>query len=241
MNALEIIKNNIIISLQAQHDEPLYDENCIIAMAKTLVELGGVKALRLAGERDIENIKKLFPDVVVIGITKPDVIPQNYKELVYITPSVADCKKIIEAGADIVAFDATMRDRGNGEKLKDLIDYVKSQNKLAMGDIATFFEAQNACKLGIDIVSTTLSGYTEQTTNKPQTPDFELVREIKENLEVFTILEGKVWERSDVQSAIIAGADSVVIGSAVTRPQLIAKRFQDVFPKQKPIRHLRGL
>ncbi len=231
MNALEIIKNNVIISLQAAKGEPLYDENCIIALAKTLVELGGVKALRLAGERDIKNIKKLYPDVVVIGITKPDIIPQNYKEIVYITPNIFDCEKIINAGADIVAFDATMRERGRGETLGDLIDFVKSKNKLAMGDIATFEEAKNALGLGIDIVSTTLSGYTKETQDKPDKPDFELVKKIKDNLNIFTILEGKVWEKADVLSAFISGADSVVVGSAVTRPQLIAKRFLNTCPK----------
>ena len=224
---LKKLKNNIIISLQAAKDEPLYDENCIIALAKTIIELGGAKALRLAGERDIRNIKKLFPDIIVIGITKPDKIPKNYKELVYITPTIEDCKRVIEAGADIVAFDGTMRQRPKREKLSDLINYVKSQGKIAMADIATFVEAKNAVSLGVDIVSTTLSGYTVETEDKPNTPDFELVRKIKENLDIFTILEGKIWEKQDVKCAFEAGADSVVIGSAVTRPQLIVRRFME--------------
>lgn len=225
---LNKLKNNIIVSLQAMPDEPLYDENCIIAMAKSIVELGGATALRLAGERDIKNIKKLFPNVVVIGITKPEKIPTNYKELVYITPSVKDCKKIIDAGADIVAFDGTTRDRGNKETVKDLIDFIHSQNKIAMADIADFAQAQNAFNLGADIVSTTLSGYTKETQNKPNTPDFELVKEIKEKLDIFTILEGKIWEQKEAQTAFEIGADSVAIGSAITRPQLITKRFLEV-------------
>ena len=106
---LKKIKNEIVVSLQAMPEEPLYEENCIIALAKSIVELGGIRALRLAGERDIKNNKKLYPDVVVIGITKPNKIPKNYKELVYITPTIKDAKKIIEAGADIVAFDGTKR------------------------------------------------------------------------------------------------------------------------------------
>lgn len=231
MNRLDKIKNNIIVSLQAMPDEPLYDENCIIALAKSIVELGGAKALRLAGERDIKNIKRLFPEILVIGITKPNKIPQNYKELVYITPSISDCKKIIEAGADIVAFDGTQRDRGNNETIKDLIDYIKSQNKLAMADIATFKEAQNAVETGADIISTTLSGYTTETQNKPDTPDFELIKKIKENLNTFAILEGKIWEKEEAKKAFEYGADSVVIGSAITRPQLIVKRFMEAIGK----------
>ena len=225
MNILNKIKNELIISIQAMPDEPLYDENCIIAMAKSVIELAGIKAVRLAGERDIKNIKKLFPDIVVIGITKPSKIPSNYKELVYITPTIEDCKKIIEAGADIVAFDGTMRIRPNSEKIEDLVKFIKANNKLAMADIATFEEAKNAYNLGCDIVSTTLSGYTKETENNPDTPDFSLVKKIKENLDIFTILEGKIWEQNEVTKAFHVGADSVVIGSAVTRPQLIVKRF----------------
>lgn len=225
MNTLDILKNNIIISIQAMPDEPLYDENCILAMAKSVVNLAGTKALRLAGTRDIKNIKKEFPFVKVIGITKPDKIPNNYKEIVYITPTIKDCAKIIEAGADIIAFDGTTRKRPEGETLKDIIDFIKSNDKLAMADIATFEEAKNAYELGADIVSTTLSGYTKETENNPDTPDFELVKKIKENINIFTILEGKIWERNEVQEAFKHGADSVVIGSAVTRPQLIVKRF----------------
>ncbi len=225
MDVLDRLKNEIIVSLQAMPSEPLYDENCIIALAKSLIELGGVKALRLAGERDIRNIKKLYPDIIIIGITKPDKIPSNYEELVYITPTVKDCARVIEAGADIVAFDGTMRTRPNGESLDDLINFIKLQGKLAMADIANFAEAQNAANLGCDIISTTLSGYTKETKNKPNTPDFELVKQIK-TLNKFSILEGKIWENKDVKKAFEYGADSVVIGSAITRPQLIYKHFK---------------
>ncbi len=228
MDILNKIKNKIIVSIQAMPDEPLYDENCIVALAKSIVNIGGAQVLRLAGARDIINIKKELPDAVVIGITKPNKIPVNYKELVYITPTVEDCKKVIDAGADIVAFDGTLRKRPNDEKLEELIKYIKSENKLAMADIATFEEAENAYNLGCDIVSTTLSGYTTQTENNPDEPDFELVKKIKSKYDIFTILEGKIWEKKDVIKAFECGADSVVIGSAITRPQLIYKRFEGV-------------
>lgn len=227
MDILNKLKNEVIVSLQAMPNEPLYDENCIIALAKSLIDLGGVRALRLAGERDIRNIKKLYPDIIVIGITKPDKIPSNFEELVYITPNIKDCASIIEAGADIVAFDGTMRKRPNGEKLEDLIKFIKSKNKLAMADVAMFEEAQNASTLGCDIISTTLSGYTLETKNNPNIPDFELVKKIK-TLNKFAILEGKIWEKNDVKTAFEYGADSVVIGSAITRPQLIYKHFKEI-------------
>ncbi len=201
MDILKKLEKNIIVSIQAMPDEPLYNEICINALAKSIIELGGARVLRLAGVRDIKNIKTMFPDITIIGITKPSAIPINYKEVVYITPTLEDCKKIIDAGADIVAFDGTLRKRPNNETVADLIKYIKSKNKLAMADIATFAEAKNAINLGCDIVSTTLSGYTKETENKPNCPDFELVREIKKASNVFTILEGKIWEKKDVQAA----------------------------------------
>ena len=225
MDILSKLNGEIIVSIQAMPDEPLYDKNCILALAKSVIEFGGASVVRLAGKRDIKNIKNEFPSAIVIGITKPEKIPLNYKELVYITPTIEDCKKVIEAGADIVALDGTMRVRPNGEKLEDLVKYIKSKNKLAMADIATFEEAKNACNLGFDIVSTTLSGYTKETENKPNEPDFELVKQIKKELNVFTILEGKIWEKNDITQAFKSGADAVVVGSAITRPQLIYKRF----------------
>ncbi len=227
MDILKKIKNNVIISLQAMKNEPLHNEICINAMAESIINLGGISALRLAGGRDIKNIKTKFPQTVVIGITKLDEIPKNYKELVYITPTIEDCSCVIEAGADIVAFDGTMRKRPGGETLNEIVNFVKSKGKLAMADVATFEEAKNAAELGCDIVSTTLSGYTEETQNNPFEPDFELVQKIKRELDIFTILEGKIWELHEAQKAFEIGADAVVIGSAVTRPQLIAKRFLD--------------
>ena len=227
MDILKTLKNEIIVSIQAMPDEPLYDEICINAMAKSVIDYAKAKAVRLAGKRDIKNIKKMFPNTIVIGITKPKKIPANYKELVYITPTLEDCKKVIEAGADIVALDGTLRNRPNDEKLEDLVRYIKSKNKIAMADIATFKETQNAYNLGFDIVSTTLSGYTEETQNNPDCPDFELVKKIKENLDIFAILEGKIWEKQDITNAFKSGADAVVVGSAITRPQLILKRLNE--------------
>ena len=233
MNMLGELKNKIIISIQAMPNEPLYNETCIMAMAESVIKLAGINAVRLAGERDIKNIKNKFPFVTVIGITKPKKIPENYKEIVYITPTVSDCEKIIKAGADIVAFDGTLRPRPNNETIKDIIDYIHSNKKLAMADIATYDEAINAKNLGCDIVSTTLSGYTKETENYPDIPDYELVKKIKKNLDIFTILEGKIWEKNDVKEAFNSGADAVVIGSAVTRPQLIAKRFKSALEESR--------
>ena len=94
-----------------------------------------------------------------------------------------------------------------------------------MADIATYDEAMYCAELGVDIISTTLSGYTQESLSDSDTPDFELLQKIVENTDVPVILEGRIWEPSQVDKAFEFGAHCVVIGSAITRPQLITKRF----------------
>ncbi|MDO5437306.1 MAG: putative N-acetylmannosamine-6-phosphate 2-epimerase [bacterium] len=221
---LEKIKNKLIISSQAAKNEPLYNEHAMNALIETIVMLGDIDCLRLAGARDIKNTKDKFKDkVTVIGITKPDVIPDNYKELVYITPAIKDAKTVIEAGADIIAFDSTKRNKS----AKEIADFIHLNNKLAMGDIATLEDARYAAEIGCDIISTTLSGYTKETETMPDVPDFELLENARRNFNIPVILEGKIWSKEDVEKAFKAGAHSVVIGSAVTRPHNIIKRFKE--------------
>lgn len=222
MNIIERLKNQVIISVQAMPSEPLYKEEVLTAMMQSVVN-GGAKGLRLAGARDVKNAKRLF-NVPVIGLTKPDKLPENWKEVVYITPTLKEVNELIEAGADIIATDATNRPRPK-ESLEEIIKYIKSKNKLAMADISTFEEGVNARKLGFDIISTTLSGYTLHSRQDLKEPDFDLLGKLVKELDCPVILEGRIWEPSEVDKAFELGAYSVVIGSAVTRPQLITKRF----------------
>ena len=219
---LEKLKNQIIVSVQAMPDEPLYEESCIIAMMKSVVN-GGAKGLRLAGARDVKNAKKIF-DIPIIGLTKPDKLPDNWKEIVYITPTLKEVNELIEANADIIATDATQRPRPK-ESLKEIVNYIKSHNKLPMADISTFEEGIKARELGFDIISTTLSGYTQYSNQNMEGPDFELLEKLVKELNCPIILEGRIWEPNEVNKAFELGAHSVVIGSAITRPQLITKRF----------------
>lgn len=222
---LNKIKNKIIVSSQAQKNEPLYNEIAMNALIETIVVLGKTDCLRLAGVRDVKNTKEKFGDsVVVIGITKPDIIPVNYKELVYITPNIEDANSLIEAGADIIAFDATKRERKTS--VLELINFIHSKNKMAMADIAEFNEAKEAYELGADIISTTLSGYTKNTENTPDTPDFNLLQKCVKELKCPIILEGKTKDYKDVKHAFELGAYAVVIGSMVTRPHKIIEEFK---------------
>ena len=229
-SVLERIRKTVIVSAQAMPYEPLYQEQPMIAMMKSVIN-GGAGGLRVAGVRDIQNAKKLF-NVPVIGITKPERIPENYKEIVYITPTVKDVLSIINAGADIVAFDGTQRKRPNDEKIKDIIKFIHVNKKLAMADISTLEEGIKAQEVGADILSTTLAGYTMESLDSPtKEPDFKLLEELVKNTNLPAILEGRIWEPQQVNRAFEIGAHSVVIGSAITRPQLITKRF--VFREEK--------
>lgn len=223
MDMINRLKGKVVVSVQAMPSEPLYLESCITAMMQSVVK-GGAGGLRVAGERDVKNAKKLF-DLPIIGLTKPDVIPKNWQEIVYITPTLDDVIRLVQAGADIIAFDGTMRERPNGTKLEDLIKYVKLNKRISMADISTLEEGINAEKLGANILSTTLSGYTQFSQNKGDGPDFELLKQLVENTKLPVVLEGRIWEPDEVDKAFELGAHCVVIGSAITRPQLITKRF----------------
>lgn len=221
---LNKIKGTVIVSVQAMPSEPLYAEQCMVAMMKSVVA-GGAGGLRVAGSRDVKNAKKLF-DLPVIGLTKPNIIPVNWKEIVYITPTIKEVIELVEAGADIIAVDGTQRQRPNNEKLQDLIKFIHINKKLAMADISTPEEGLKAQKAGADILSTTLAGYTLESAKSPNSvPDFELLKELVEQTNLPVVLEGRIWEPEQVDKAFEIGAHCVVIGSAITRPQLITKKF----------------
>lgn len=222
MDILKKLEKEVIISVQAMPNEPLYREEALTAMMQSVVN-GGAKGLRLAGARDVKNAKKLF-NIPIIGLTKPDKLPNNWKEIVYITPTLKEVNELIEADADIIATDATLRPHPQ-ESLDEIIKYIKQHNKLAMADISTFEEGVKARELGFDIISTTLSGYTQNSRQDLIEPDFELLEQLTKELDCPVILEGRIWEPKEVDKAFGLGAHSVVIGSAVTRPQLITKRF----------------
>ena len=223
MSIINRLKNKVVVSVQAMPSEPLYLEKCMVAMMKSVAK-GGAGGLRVAGVRDVKNAKHLF-DIPVIGLTKPDVIPANWKEIVYITPGIKEVVDLVNAGADVIAFDGTMRSRPDGSKLEELIKYVKINNRISMADISTVEEGINAAKLGADILSTTLSGYTQFSPMTSDGPDFDLLANLVKETDKPVVLEGRIWEPEQVDKAFELGAHCVVIGSAITRPQLITKRF----------------
>lgn len=222
MGIIEKIRKKVIISVQAMSHEPLYDEKCMVAMMKSVI-MGGAEGLRVSGARDIRNAKELF-NVPVIGITKPEKIPENWQEVVYITPDLDRVNEIITAGADIVAFDGTPRYRKNCN-LKQIIDTIKISGRVSMADVSTFEEGVNARLLGADIISTTLAGYTKESMPANNEPDFELLEKLVNELKCPVILEGRIKTPEQVNRAFELGAHSVVIGGAITKPISLTKQF----------------
>jgi Putative N-acetylmannosamine-6-phosphate epimerase len=225
---LNLVKGQLIASVQALPDEPLFGAETMVKMAKATL-MGGVVALRVQSVDDINAIKSAFPDVPVIGLIKRD-YPDSE---VFITATQKEIDEVIDAGADIVALDMTSRPRPNGEQLPALVQYATAKGVLVMADVSTYEEGIAAEKMGAHCVSTTLSGYTKETKHLCDGPDFELVKKLSLDCQVPVIAEGRIWTPEEATKAIECGAYSVVVGSAISRPQLIAKRFADAFKATK--------
>ncbi len=217
---LKNLKGKLIVSCQASPEEPLYSPEALMAMAKASIE-GGASALRANGPLPVRQMKHFFA-VPVIGLYKKIYSDSD----VYITPTQKEVEAIIIAGADIIAVDATMRKRPFDEKIPSLIKLIHKFNLPAMADISTYEEGIKAQEFGFDLVGTTLSGYTPYSTQSDE-PDFELLSKLTKKLKIPVIMEGKIWEPFQLEEAFKRKAYAVVIGSAITRPHLITKRFAD--------------
>ncbi len=225
------LRRGVVVSVQASQGEPLDKPEYLCALAESAL-LGGACGVRMAQPQNMTYFKQRHPEVPVIGITKPDKIPANAAELVYITPGFQDLASI--AGCcDIVALDATLRPRPGGAGLPEIVRQSRERfpHLILMADIATVEEAQNAEALGFDLIGTTLSGYTVESMARQQAgPDFLLLETLAQSLKTPVVMEGRLWAPQEVTRAFELGAFSVVIGSAVTRPHEITKRFVQAIP-----------
>lgn len=219
-NILEKIKGGLVASCQALEDEPMHGSDIMAKMALAAFQ-GGAVGIRANTYNDIAAIKAMV-DLPVIGIVKRDYEDSS----IYITATMKEVREIVSAGAEIVALDCTMRRRPNGENLSDLILSIRKEypNILIMADISTLEEGVNAEILGVDIISTTLSGYTEYTIAKDE-PDFVLIIELISKVRIPVIAEGKVDTPEQAKECLELGAHAVVVGGAITRPKQITERF----------------
>lgn len=221
---LDIIKDKLIVSCQALEDEPLHSSFIMGKMANA-AKIGGAVAIRAQGVEDIIEIKKVT-NLPVIGIIK-----RNYEDSpIYITPTKKEIDELLNTKCEMIAIDATNRNRPNNENLKELINYIKSNNVLVMADISNYEEAIKAYEYGVDCISTTLSGYTPYT-KKLEGPDFDLIEKLVKELDIPIIAEGRINTPEELKKALNIGAYSAVVGSAITRPQLITEKFTKAISK----------
>ena len=220
------VKNQLIASCQALPDEPLFGSEIMTRMARA-AQQGGARALRANTPVDIKAIKQEI-DLPLIGIYKENIKGYN----VYITPTIDHALAVADAGAEIIAIDATNQPRPSG----DLGEFIKEIHDktgcLVMADISTYEEGVEAEKLGADLVSTTLSGYTPYS-QQLDGPDLELITKLSKICTIPVIGEGKYHTPDQVIEALDRGATSVVVGGAISRPQQITARFVKAINSRK--------
>lgn len=207
----------LIVSCQALEHEPLHGGDTMAKMARAAVQSGAI-GIRTNGVPDIVAIKKEV-NVPVIGLIKRE-IPGS---AIFITPTLDEVKAIVSAKAEIIALDVTNREE-RLESVKPLIEYAHLRGVLVMADISTFEEGLAAEKLGVDFIGTTLSGYTPYSTQQ-EGPDLVLIQQLSGSVNIPVVAEGRIWTPEDAAKAKNAGASYVVVGSAITIPQLITSRY----------------
>lgn len=227
------VRGRMLVSCQALPNEPLHSAYIMSRMALA-AKLGGAAGIRANSAVDIQAIRQLV-DLPLIGLNKRD-FPDSP---VYITPTLADVDEIVAAGADVVAVDATDRLRPGGQTLDDFYRQVREKHPdiLLMADCATYEEGIHAAELGFDFVGTTMSGYTEESADA-MLPNIMLMERLASDLDVPVIGEGGIWTPEHLVAAMETGILTCVVGTAITRPMLITRRFVEALEKDVEKRSL---
>lgn len=226
---LKEIKGKLIVSCQALEGEPLYiEDSSVMPLMARAAKQAGAAAIRTNGVRDVIGIKE-ETNLPIIGIIKKGY--EGYEQ--YITVTMDEIDQLVQAGADIIAMDCTLRERVDGRSVSEFIQTIKEKYPqiILMADISNLEEGINAWKSGIDMVGTTLSGYTEYTL-KLEEPDFKLIEDLAKNIDIPIIAEGRIHTPEQATKALDLGAHAVVVGGAITRPLEIATRFVDAISKR---------
>lgn len=221
---MERVKNQLIVSCQALEEEPLHSSFIMGRMA-VAAEEGGAKGIRSNSVADVKEIKSQV-DLPVIAIIK-----REYDDAeAFITPTIKEVDELMEATPDVIAVDATSSTRPNGETLDEFFAQIKAKypEQPLMADCSTLEEMLYADRLGFDYIGTTLVGYTSQSKGtKIETNDFEIIRQLLAEAENKVIAEGNINSPEKARRVLDLGCYSVVVGSSITRPQLITKTYTD--------------
>lgn len=213
------LRGTVIASCQAGPESPLNHPSTIAALAKS-AEMGGASGFRVDGPANVAAVRA-GTKLPIFGINKID--RDGYE--MRITPTVEDAIEVVKAGANIVALDGTQRPRPFGQTLGQIVSALHDIDVPVMADVSTLEEAAAAVDAGVDMVGTTLAGYTPYTEYYSRAePAFALLEQIK-NLPVPVLVEGRIWTTDHLIACFEGGAYAVIIGSAITVPQFITKRF----------------
>lgn len=221
---MEIKKGQLIVSCQALPNEPLHSSYIMGRMAVAAKE-GGACGIRANTVEDIAEIQKNV-DLPVIGIIKR-VYGDNP---VFITPTMKEIDELMEVKPEVIALDASNRKRPDGKSLKEFVEQIRTKypEQKIMADCSTLEEMIEADKLGFDFIGTTLIGYTEESKDlEVQANDFEIIRSFLAQSNRPVIAEGNIDTPEKARRVLDLGCYAVVVGSIITRPQVITKRFVD--------------
>ncbi len=217
MSILDDLRGRLIVSVQAWPGSPIDDPYVLAAMAEA-AQVNGAAGVRVQGVANMLAVRARVA-IPMIGIIKCHY--EGYEP--YITPTLKQVAEIVQSGAEIVAFDATPRPRPGGTTVERLVGEIHAAARIAMADCATAEDALAAQAAGAEIVATTLCGYTPGTKGRTL-PALDLVRTLHQ-LEAFTICEGGVSSPSQLREALEAGADAVVVGTAITNVDALVREF----------------
>lgn len=223
------LRRGLIVSCQAEKGSPFNSPPFIAAFAKA-AELGGAVGVRV---RDPENVRAVTAstELPIIGLTKGTFD----SGAVLITPTIDDVLRLLDAGADIIAVDATARRRPNGMSGDEFLRLVRSKVPSPLvADVSNLHEGLVAADAGADFVATTLSGYVEGSVQSKYEPDYGLIEEITSRTQTPIISEGRIWSPQQASKALSCGAFAVCIGSAITRPVDIVRRFVESLSGNQP-------
>ena len=216
------LKPGLIVSCQAEEGSPFNYPQFIAAFAQA-AEQGGAVGVRVRDPENVNAVSEVI-DLPIIGLTKG-----KYESgTVLITPTLDDVLRLADAGANLIAVDATARQRPNGMTGIEFLRLVKSKvSTFVVADISNSQEGIAAIEEGADLVATTLSGYTESDVRPKVDPDYQVIEEIASHTKALIIAEGRIWSPEQAVKAIRCGAFAVCVGSAITRPVEIVKKFAD--------------
>ena len=226
--SVESLQGKLVVSCQALPHEPLHSSFIMGRMALA-AKMGGAAGIRANTKEDIAEIQNQV-DLPVIGIVKRDYEDSK----VYITPTMKEVEELMEVKPEIIAMDATGLLRPGKVTLEDFFRQLKEKypDQLLMADCSTVEEALHADELGFDFIGTTMVGYTEQSKgDKIEANDFEILRKIIAGAKNRVIAEGNINTPEKAKRVIELGAYSVVVGSIITRPQLITKSFAEALKR----------